>query len=202
MVESSEEVSEVTALGGSGFRFVVNLLERECSCRQWKVSGLPCKHALAFITSLTNAHLQNYVDSCYSIDKFRVAYEQLIPAMVDKNEWPKSDHGFFMFPALLKATAGRPKTERYKGCGEKKRKSGQHLCPICKDYGHYWQKYKKGNLDDIASILAPRGPPKKRTKTTKSAQSSMVPCEDNAPSAMCFPPSQILEITTKEKGER
>ncbi|KAM3226471.1 hypothetical protein ACQJBY_058869 [Aegilops geniculata] len=201
VVESSEEVAEVTALGGSGFRFVVNLLDRTCSCRQWEVSGLPCKHGLAFITSLTNARIENYVDSCYSIHKFRAAYDQLIPAMVDKNQWPKSDHGFFMFPPLLKATAGRPKTERYKGCSEKKRKSGQHLCPICMDYGHHWHKCKKGNPDDIAAILAVRGPPKKRTKTTKSAQSSIVPCEDDAPSAMRFPPSQILEKTTKEKGK-
>uniref|UniRef100_A0A8R7UU46 Transposase MuDR plant domain-containing protein n=1 Tax=Triticum urartu TaxID=4572 RepID=A0A8R7UU46_TRIUA len=89
----------------------------------------------------------------------------------------------------------------YMGCSEKKRKSGQHLCPICKDYGHHWHKCKKGNPDDIAAILAVRGPPKKRTKTTKSAQSSIVPYEDDAPSAMCFPPSQILEKTTKEKGK-
>nr|XP_020172074.1 uncharacterized protein LOC109757664 [Aegilops tauschii subsp. strangulata] len=103
---------------------------------------------------------------------------------------------------LLKATAGRPKTERYKGCGEKKkRKSGQHLCPICKDYGHHWHKFKKGNPDDIAAILAVRGPPKKRIKTTKSAQSSIVPCEDDAPSAMCFPPSQILEKQIRKKGK-
>ena len=33
--ECSEEVGEVTALGGSGFRFVLNLLDRTCSCRQW-----------------------------------------------------------------------------------------------------------------------------------------------------------------------
>ena len=34
VVECSEEVAEVTILGGSGFRFVVNLQERTCSCRQ------------------------------------------------------------------------------------------------------------------------------------------------------------------------
>ena len=33
--EFSKEVGEVTALGGSGFRFVLNLLDRTCSCRQW-----------------------------------------------------------------------------------------------------------------------------------------------------------------------
>nr|XP_040247808.1 uncharacterized protein LOC109741950 isoform X2 [Aegilops tauschii subsp. strangulata] len=117
--------------------------------------------------------------------------------MVDKNQWPKSDHGFFMFPPLLKSTTGRHKTERYKGCSEKKRKSGQHLCPICKYYGHHWHKCKKGNPDDIAAILAVRGPPKKSAKTTKA---SIVPCEDDAPAAsMCFPPSQSLQPTTTKK---
>jgi hypothetical protein len=156
VVQSSEEVAEVTALGGSGFRFVVNLQARTCSCRQWQVSGLPCKHALAFITSLTSARMQNFVDMYYSVDKFRAAYAQIIPAMPDKTQWPESDHGFFMHPPLLKATAGRPKTERYKGTSEKKRKSGKHLCPICKDYGHHWHNCKKGNPDDIAAMMAVR----------------------------------------------
>ncbi|KAM3255359.1 hypothetical protein ACQJBY_048590 [Aegilops geniculata] len=202
VVESSEEVAEVTQLGGSGFRFVVNLHDNTCSCRQWQVSGLPCKHALAFTTSLVNAHIQNYVDSYYSIDKFRAAYGQLIPAMCDKTQWPKSNHGFFMHPPLLKVVAGRPQTERHKGCSEKKRKSGQHLCPICKEYGHHWHKCKKGNKDDIAALMELREPPKKRRKTTKSAESSIVPRGDEAPAtAMYFPPSQSLEITTKKKGK-
>jgi len=81
--ECSEEVDEVTAMGGSGFRFIVNLQERTCSCRQWQVSGIPCKHALAFITSLSDAPIENYVDLYYSVEKFKVTYSQLIPAMPD-----------------------------------------------------------------------------------------------------------------------
>jgi hypothetical protein len=106
VLECSEEVVEVTALRGSGFRFMVNLYDRICSCRQWQVSGIPCKHAIAFITSLNNAPLEKYVDMYYSINKFRAAYGQLIPAIVDKREWPKSTHRFFIHPPLLKATAG------------------------------------------------------------------------------------------------
>jgi hypothetical protein len=34
-VQCSEDVGEITALGVSGFRFVVNLNDRTCSCRQW-----------------------------------------------------------------------------------------------------------------------------------------------------------------------
>jgi hypothetical protein len=96
------------------------------------------------------------VDLYYSIDKFRAVYAQLIPAMPDKTQWPKSDHGFFMHPPLLKATAGRPKTQRYKGCSEKKRKNGKHLCPICKEKGHHWHNCKKGNPEDVAAMMAVR----------------------------------------------
>ena len=153
VAECSEKIAEVTELGGSGFRFVVNLQERTCSCRKWQVSGVPCKHAISFIASLTNAPLVNYVDMYYSIEKFRAAYSQLIPAMVDKSQWPKSDHGFFMHPPLLKATAGGSKSERYKGCTEKKGNEGKHKCPICKDYEHHWHKCKKGNPEDIATLM-------------------------------------------------
>jgi hypothetical protein len=48
----------------------------------------------------------------YSVEKFRAAYEALIPAMPDKSQWPKSDHGFFMEPPLLKPTTGRRQKEK------------------------------------------------------------------------------------------
>lgn len=184
--ECLEEVAEVTVMGGSGFRFVVNLHDRTCSCRQWQVSGIRCNHALAFITSLTNEPIEKYVDFYYSIEKFRIAYSQLIPAMPDKTQWPKATHDFFMHPPLLKVVAGRPKTERFKGNSE--------------DYGHHWHNYKRGNPDDVAGMKAIRGTPKKRTKKTKSVESSIMPLEDDAPAtSMSFPPSQTLETTTKKK---
>lgn len=182
------EVAEVTALGGSGFRFVVNLHDRTCSCRAWQVSGIPCKHAIAFITSLSNAPLENYVDLFYSTDKFRAVYGQLIPAMADKSQWPKLSHDFFMHPPLLKATAGRSQNERYKSCSEKKRTKGQHQCPICKGYGHHWHNCKNGNPEDIAAMMELRGPPKKKRKTTKaSTQESIVPWNGEAPASSVFP---------------
>ena len=84
--ECSEDVAEVTAMGGTGFRFVVNLQERTCTCRKWQVSGIPCKHALAFITSLSDEPIEKYVGLYYSVEKFGVAYSQLILAMHDKSQ--------------------------------------------------------------------------------------------------------------------
>ncbi|XP_025822314.1 uncharacterized protein LOC112898143 [Panicum hallii] len=36
-------------------------------------------------------------------------------------------------------------------------------------YGHHWPSCKKGNPEDIAALLAVRGPPKKKRKTTKAS---------------------------------
>jgi hypothetical protein len=135
MAEFMDKLRQILMI--SGFRFVVNLVDKTCSCRQWQVSGISCKHALAFITSLANEPIDKHVDLYYSIEKFRAAYNALIPALPDKNQWPKLEHGFFLHPPLLKVVAGRPKTERHKGTSDNKRKKGQHQCPICKEYGHH-----------------------------------------------------------------
>jgi hypothetical protein len=56
------------------------------------------------------------------VEEFRVAYSQLIPAMPDKSPWPESNHEFFMHLLLLTPVAGRPKTERHKDTGDKKKR--------------------------------------------------------------------------------
>ena len=95
------------------------------------------------------------MDPFYSVERFRTAYAQQLPALVDKSQWPKSEHGFFMNPPLLKAVAGgRRRTERFKGCAEKKK--GQHKCKVCKGYGHRWYKCREGDPEDIAALLAER----------------------------------------------
>ncbi|PAN20020.2 hypothetical protein PAHAL_3G313500 [Panicum hallii] len=57
-----------------------------------------------------------------------------------------------------------------------------------------------GNPNDIAAMMAVRGPPEKKAKKTKTTESSIVPLEDEAPAAsMSFPPS--IEATSKKKGK-
>ncbi|CAM0948630.1 unnamed protein product [Alopecurus aequalis] len=68
------------------------------------------------------------------------------------------------------------------------------------EYGHHWHNCKKGNPEDIAAMKAIRDPPKKKTKTTKTAESSIVPCEDGAPTRMCFPQAKTWKLQLR-KGE-
>lgn len=103
----------------------------------------------------------------------------LITAMADKAQWAQSNHDFFMHPPLIKSTAGRRQNERFKGCTEASggaRPKGKHQCPICKGYGHRWYNCKDGDPDDIAALLAEKGPPNKKKKTTApTSESSIVP---------------------------
>jgi hypothetical protein len=114
------EIGEILEMVGTSIRFIVKLHEKTCLYREWQISGIPCVHAMAFITSLDNEHLDNYVDLCYSVQNFQAAYAQLIPALNDKSQWPKSSHGFFMYPPLLKSVAGRRQNQRFRSCSEGK----------------------------------------------------------------------------------
>lgn len=49
------------------WRYPVNLQRKTCSCRQWQITGLPCIHALYFITSLRGpvSEIDHYVHEYY-----------------------------------------------------------------------------------------------------------------------------------------
>lgn len=155
VITHSDGIAEV-AKGGTGFKFVVNLEQKTCSCRAWQVSGIPCKHAIPFITSINREKIEDHVDNYCLVQKFKLAYASHIPALPDKFMWPKSNHGFFMHPPLLKSTAGRRKQNRYKGWPEGGSTKGRHKCPIYHDYGHHWYTCKEGDPDDIADMKAQR----------------------------------------------
>lgn len=138
------------------FKHVVDLKDMTCTCRSWQVSGKPCPHAIAFITYLREENLQLFVDSAYIIEKFRAAYEGMIPAMTDK----KPDKGFFSYPPFLRRPAGRPKTHRFKAAHEggykKKRRGSAHECPICHQHGHHWNTCREGDPEakEALALLA------------------------------------------------
>ena len=115
VTSSLDGIAEFMANGGSSYRFVVNLQERTCSCRAWQVFGLPCKHVIAFITAIPGEKIEDHVDSYYSVESFRAAYDGRIPAIPNKSMWPKAEHGFFMHPPLLKPTAGRRRQKKIQG---------------------------------------------------------------------------------------
>lgn len=189
VTRTSDIEAEVQCKGGSGYRQVVNLRERTCTCREWQVCGKPCLHAIAFIGHIRGS-IEAYVHDCYSVQKFRAAYQHIIPALVDKSQCPKSEHGFFLEPPILKNVAGRRRKNRYKESSQKSK--GAHKRPICKGYGHHWHSCRQGDPEQITAMLLERGPPKKRSKKSEKENTEtaiVVACASTSAPTMIYPSS-------------
>ena len=50
-----------------GYKHIVDLDEKTCSCRKWNLSGIPCPHAISTIW-FNKEKVKMYVDGYYSID--------------------------------------------------------------------------------------------------------------------------------------
>jgi hypothetical protein len=122
-------------------RHVVKALAHECTCMEWQHTGKPCPHALVVLTALQNVKLEDFVDSCYSVEKFRAAYQGEIEPLTDKTQWPIVDPGFVLLAPLPKAGAGRHRKLRIKGAleggsGNKPKVGGKNTCKKCHELGH------------------------------------------------------------------
>ena len=134
---SDDYKAEVTIkIHGYNWKHCVDLEKWECSCRRWQVTGQPCLHAIAFITSIRGGReIDDYVHEYYSVKSFSNAYAKNVPTMTDKKQWPVVDVGFKLHPPVLKKAAGRPRTQRIKLAFESISKR-RHKCPECKELGH------------------------------------------------------------------
>ena len=124
-------------------RHVVYLTQYICTCREWQVTGKPCPHALAVITTLRQPNMEQYVDKYYSVEKLQATYQGVIPMITDRGQWPEMDKGFKLHPPTSKKPRppGRQKKNRYPALSEKKGKATrQVICPTCNAAGH-----KKGS---------------------------------------------------------
>jgi len=93
---SDDDFAEVTLLDdwNNQKRHIVDLKNKNCGCREWQVTGKPCKHALAWILSNRGMQIANFVHKYYSVAKFRAAYEGRVEAMPHRSQWPEVDLGF------------------------------------------------------------------------------------------------------------
>jgi hypothetical protein len=111
---------------------------------------MPCKHAIAYITSIPSEKLEHHVDE----------YLSKVPSHVffDKSMWPKATHDFFMHPPYLRSTGGGRRKNRMKSSleGGSSKKAKKHECPICHELRHHWYTCKNGNSEDIAAMEAER----------------------------------------------
>jgi hypothetical protein len=61
-------------------RDVVNLTKKECTCRIWDLTGIPCKHGVASIYKNCE-HPKDYLHDCYLKEAYLDVYSEIIHPM-------------------------------------------------------------------------------------------------------------------------
>ena len=88
------------------WRFIVDLDKKECTCREWQLTDLPCVHAIAYIGTRW-VELADFVDPYYSIEMFKAAYATIVAPMPSKEEWENVEIGFKLLPPKCNRATGR-----------------------------------------------------------------------------------------------
>ena len=75
----------------SSVGFVVDILDKTCTCEAQLLSGIPCCHTLAVMKEEKLNPIQ-FVHDCYSIEKLRSTYRYTLQPINGSNMWPPSQH--------------------------------------------------------------------------------------------------------------
>ncbi|KAK2642665.1 hypothetical protein Ddye_024428 [Dipteronia dyeriana] len=115
---------------------LVNLIERTCTCREFQIDMLPCKHALAALYACRKP----FIDFCsdhYKKSSLVEAYSGVIRPVGHKSEWgvPEDINSKVVNAPPWVSQAGQPKKSRIPSSGEYRGKKSR-TCSWCKQAGH------------------------------------------------------------------
>ena len=103
----------------AGDKFVVNLELKECSCRKWMLTGLPCTHAIACMQK-NNLKVDDYVPAYFRKETYEACYRPLIYPTNGSGVWEVTTYNDLQPPPIRKQP-GRPRKreiERLLNCKE------------------------------------------------------------------------------------
>jgi len=95
-------------------KYIVNLEKRECTCRYWQLSGLPCQHAISCIYKASQK-IDDFIAPCYTIQAYMKTYQHVLRPVEGEENWPTSDMPRPLPPAFVKMPG------RHKGGGSRGR---------------------------------------------------------------------------------
>lgn len=123
-----------------GMRWSVDLARRECACRKWQLSGIPCAHAISGMLS-RNIGIYEYIDACYTKEAYLRTYNPVIHPVSSPDLWPELGR-HPLDPPKKRRQAGRPKKLRKRSqveppAGTKIARTGMKMtCRKCGGTGH------------------------------------------------------------------
>uniref|UniRef100_A0A9I9ECT7 SWIM-type domain-containing protein n=1 Tax=Cucumis melo TaxID=3656 RepID=A0A9I9ECT7_CUCME len=122
-------------------QFVVNILDRTCSCCQWDLDLIPCSHVcIALSTRNLNLHL--YTDKFYYVSNLINLYNKGTRFIGSVHQIRNTHQGGNdgILPLQVKRPAGRPKKKRFISFLEKK---AIVRCSVCGKKGHNCRSCKE-----------------------------------------------------------
>ncbi|XP_010694034.1 uncharacterized protein LOC104906903 [Beta vulgaris subsp. vulgaris] len=85
---------------------IVELIGRNCTCRKWDMTGLPCCDAIATIFFI-HKNVEDYVHPSYDKEAYIKAYVGFIPPIEGERHWPRIE--FDVDPPPIKVGPERPR---------------------------------------------------------------------------------------------
>ncbi|GAV58283.1 hypothetical protein CFOL_v3_01817 [Cephalotus follicularis] len=95
-----------------GKKFVVNLIKWECSCNQWLICSIPCKHTICCLGH-TRQNPKNFCHTFYGVEKYMETYAEVMHTIAKVDLEPK-DISEDIQPHPLRRHLGRPTCTRRK----------------------------------------------------------------------------------------
>ncbi|XP_061991322.1 uncharacterized protein LOC133709558 [Rosa rugosa] len=124
---------------------VVDLNKGECSCLDWKSTGLPCCHVIA-VFNCTGRNVYDFCSRYYKVDNFRSTYSESITTVAVPFKPLDSDKIDSEAENVLPPSISRPqshdkeKQKKTKGVAKK-----EVFCSNCKETGHNKATCKAGS---------------------------------------------------------
>lgn len=115
---------------------VVDIAKRDCSCLTWKVTGLPCRHAIA-VFNCTGRRVYDYCSKYFTVDNFRLTYSKSINLVSSVFKPSDEEKAGSEAENVLPPSISRPPSQEKK-VPNKAKGSVKRLvfCTRCKGAGH------------------------------------------------------------------
>lgn len=94
--------------------YAVHLWERTCSCREFQLLKIPCKHAISAAVQ-ADVRVDSLAGACWTVEFRKLGYKELIMPVPDMDTLSPSDN---VGPPSVRRPPGRPKKKRIPYRGE------------------------------------------------------------------------------------
>ncbi|WVY93826.1 hypothetical protein V8G54_032914 [Vigna mungo] len=141
-------------------KFIVDLSNKSCSCYNWDLIGIPCRHAIAAINYKVQSP-EDYVHVYYKKPAYVTCYAPEIVPINGQQMWPTYENTPLLLPPIYKTPPGRPKKLRRREANEpvsQTKLSKKHAIMkynSCKDFGHNVRSCRRKKVQNFSIITPP-----------------------------------------------